>query len=113
MMRWGRDWEKYRYEGWHGVCYVACDWLVSTTGKGKQTKEKEMIGLTTDAKRVRQLSGQKLEAIEWETRKPAVTGANQREYVSEMGYLAQRELNRRARRRAAKAVRARVAAKAA
>ena len=94
------------------MCYVAGDRLVSTTGKGKQTKEKEMVGLTTDAKRVRQLSGQKLEAIEWETRKPAVAGANQREYVSEMGYLAQRELSRRARRRAAKAVRARVAVKA-
>ena len=95
------------------MCYVAGDRLVSTTGKGKQTKEKEMVGLTTDAKRVRQLSGQKLEAIEWETRKPAVAGKNQREYVSEMGYLAQRELNRRARRRAAKAARVRVTAKAA
>ncbi len=58
-----------------------------------------MVGLTTDAKRVHQLNGEKLEAIEWETRKPAVAGRNQREYVSEMGYLAQRELNRRARRR--------------
>ena len=72
-----------------------------------------MVGLTTDAKRVHQLNGEKLEAIEWETRKPAVAGRNQREYVSEMGYLAQRELNRRARRRAAKAAKARVTAKAA
>ena len=38
-----------------------------------------MVGLTTDAKRVRQLSGEKLEAIEWETRKPAVAGRNQRD----------------------------------
>ena len=95
------------------MCYVAGDRLVSTTGKGKQTKEKEIVGLTTDAKRVRQLSGEKLEAIEWETRKPAVAGANQREYVSEMGYLAQREMSRRARRRAAKAAKARAMAKAA
>ena len=95
------------------MCYVAGDRLVSTTGKGKQTKEKEIVGLTTDAKRVRQLSGEKLEAIEWETRKPAVAGRNQREYVSEMGYLAGRELNRRARRRATKAAKARVTAKAA
>ena len=103
----------YGYEGWHGVCYVAGDRLVTTTGKGKHTKEKEMVGLTTDAKRVRQLSGEKLEAMKWETRKPAVAGRNQREYVSEMGYLAGRELNRRARRRAAKAAKARVTAKAA
>ena len=95
------------------MCYVAGDRLVSTTGKGKQTKEKEIVGLTTDAKRVQQLSGEKLEAIEWETRKPAVAGRMQREYVSEMGYLAGRELNRRARRRAAKAAKARVTAKAA
>lgn len=95
------------------MCYVVGDRLVTTTDKGKQKKEKEMVGLTTDAKRVRQLSGEKLEAIEWETRKPAVAGANQREYVSEMGYLAQRELNRRARRRAAKAATARVMVKAA
>ena len=72
-----------------------------------------MVGLTTDAKRVRQLSGEKLEAIEWETRKPAVAGKNQREYASEVGYLAQRELNRRVRCRAAKAARVRVASKAA
>ena len=55
----------YGYEGWHGVCYVAGDRLVTTTGKGKHTKEKGMVGLTTDAKRVRQLSGEKLEAIKW------------------------------------------------
>ena len=103
----------YEYEGWHGLCYVAGIGLISTTGKGKQTKENEMVGLTTDAKRVHQLNGEKLEAIEWETRKPAVAGRNQREYVSEMGYLAQRELNRRARRRVAKAAKARVTAKAA
>ena len=73
----------FEKEGWHGVCCVdGCvdgTELVSTTGMGKQTKEKEMVGLTTDAKRVRQLSGEKLEAIEWETRKPAVAGRTQRE----------------------------------
>ena len=72
-----------------------------------------MVSPITDAKYMRQLSGEELEALEQEAHKSAAAGTRQSEYASEIGRLAKREMNRRARRRAAKVAKAQAKAKAA
>ncbi len=69
-----------------------------------------MVRPITDEKYVRQLSGEELEALEQEMRKLAAAGTRQSEPAAEMAHLAKREMNRRARRRAAKAAKARAKA---